>query len=846
MLKPRIQKYFEQNPDLRALFLFDSEGVFTEEIETLQVEGVRFEKFANNFFYLKKQLHTEWLNEKVFLYFPMTSPHKTGKYLEFPLLDILEANKELVTDDEESFLEEFKLGRNQKNLVKKYIKELQYSAVQEVCRPILEADKLDESSLQQGLISAFLKFNKIASWGCILGKLFLLTPNEKESDLKRFLKKLNDNQLFPVLSKKLKFYFGSEPDVIDSEYLILLLQKIRYNQITHWIAEANKLDPYSHLKIREKSILTAIFQLLQEASQHPQINGKLTEMLDFAGKTIHGDKLVEAYGIDAEYGLLSSDMAWRILTAQAETLDYNPRAVIQKLEALYAAHDFEPSIGNTLKFMVQMAETISQINSIPSFTLNKPDEYIQMYASNWNGIDRTYRKAIDSYREISELPDHFDLDRLYQTLNKKYDTFLEKSNREWLKCLQEFGFNYKAIKAPKQYDFYSREIENSSVKTVVIISDALRYEAAYELLGIMHGDDKNVAEIGFQIASIPSKTSVGMSQLLPRKDIRFNEGKITIDGYSTEGIENRQQILRFHMEDAIAIQYNTVESMPLKDSREIFKAPLVYVYHDVIDATGDKKSSERRTFKAVEEAITELGKFVNKVHHTYNVTRVFITSDHGFIYNDQEVEEKDKEPGSVLESIASHNRYELLNKEVNPKLGYCFPIKVTTAFKDGGEVFVLTPESTNRYKKQGVGHQFVHGGGSLQELVVPVINSYRKIQAIAKKVRPLVTNESQLRIVSNILRVTLLQEKKISRTEKELELVIALYKGNQLVSNDVVVKLDSSSDSPTDRIHKVELILNSSAIKETHLKLKAFDIEERLNPIIEILVQNQTIIATDF
>ena len=63
----------------------------------------------------------------------------------------------------------------------------------------------------------------------------------------------------------------------------------------------------------------------------------------------------------------------------------------------------------------------------------------------------------------------------------------------------------------------------------------------------------------------------------------------------------------------------------------------------MIDATGDKKASERRTFDAVEDSIEELKKFVKLLHASYNVAKVYITADHGFLYNDEEIKEKDKE-----------------------------------------------------------------------------------------------------------------------------------------------------------------------------------------------------------
>jgi uncharacterized protein (TIGR02687 family) len=846
MIKDKILTCFSKNPQLRVLFLFDPDGSFEQEILATKIDEIIILSFEGNYFSLKRKLHTDWRNEKVFLYFKKASPHKLKKYLDFPLLDLLEANMELAMDDEEAFLEEFGLNRSQKNIVKKYIRELQFSSVQAVCSPILTADKLDEPTLQRGLISSFLKFKEITTWENIIAKSLLLAYPDKEQDWKRFQKKLNDNGLLQLFEKRAIHYFGPFRDELDQSLLTLFLQQIRYNQITQWIQDASINDPYRQLKIRDRKNLTAIFQLLQQASAHPQINGKLKEALDWAGKTIHGSELIKIYGPDAEYGELTDNMSWTLLSALAEQLDYSPKVAVQKLERIFSAHKLNDVVIDAFEFAIRTGEMIFQINSIHTYTLNNPEDYILRYTVDWNKIDTSYRRAIQAFKRIVDTPEDFDSDKYYKLLNKHYDNFLEKSNREWLKCLNEFGFDYSKIKVPKQYEFFDREIRDNASKTVVIISDALRYEAAKELLGVMHGDDKNVAELGHQIASIPSKTSLGMAQLLPHQDLKFNQGNITESGINTEGIHNRDNILKNIDAEAVAIQFSKAESMPRIEARELFKSPLVYVYHDVIDARGDKRSSERGTFNAITEAVSELSKFISKLHHTYNVTRVFVTSDHGFIYQDVEIEEQDKEPAPGYGDISSHNRYEISSEAKSPRLGYCFPLAKTSDFKDGDQVYVTIPESINRYKKQGVGHQFIHGGGSLQEIITPVINSYRKSQAVVKKVRPLVANESQLRIISNILRINIIQEKKVSRNEKELNLILALYKDSELVSNEVSLTLNSTSDSPTDRVFKVDLILNNSAVKESFLKLKGFDFEERLNPVFDIRVQNQTIIPTDF
>jgi len=441
------------------------------------------------------------------------------------------------------------------------------------------------------------------------------------------------------------------------------------------------------------------------------------------------------------------------------------------------------------------------------------------------------------------MPTGIQLEQTHSELNKVYEEHADQLNREWLKCLNQFEFDYSSLNAPKQFEFYETEVAQTDQKVVVIISDALRYEAAQELLSQMHGDPKNTAEIRYMLASIPSKTSVGMCQLLPGKK-QFNAGDPTADGNNTSGTNNRNSILTAYNPDSRAIQFSELEGMDRDDQREVFKTKIVYVYHDVIDATGDKRSSERRTFDVVEDAIGELQRFVKSLHATMNVSRVLITADHGFLYNDREIQEKEKEAMPVAESIQSHNRYILSTEKQELELGYSFPLKSTSAFED--DVWVNIPFSVNRYKKQGVGHQFVHGGGTLQEVVIPLIESSRKRVEVTKKVKPLLVNRGALRVVSNSLKVNILQESGVSRTEKERTIKIGLYVDNRLVSNEETVVLNSTSEAPSERMTRKDLILSPGASNESVLKLKIFDADDLLNPIIEELVQNSTLIETDF
>ena len=63
--------------------------------------------------------------------------------------------------------------------------------------------------------------------------------------------------------------------------------------------------------------------------------------------------------------------------------------------------------------------------------------------------------------------------------------------------------------------------------------------------------------------------------------------------------------------------------------------------HDKIDHRGHDHSAVEIT-TACRECVTELAALVHSIHMSYNVADIYVTSDHGFLYEDKVFEEKDK------------------------------------------------------------------------------------------------------------------------------------------------------------------------------------------------------------
>ncbi len=843
-MKEKIEKYFRQFPGLRVLFFFDEQEEHRAEIEALDLPGIQKLYWNRNNFYLKTRLHGDLRDERVLLYLPVAAPRTNEAYHAFPLLGLLLANKELSLDDVGQFMDDFQLQRHQKNLVSKYMRELKYATVQEVCRPVLNAANFEEKNLVQGLVSAFLRFNSITPWSLLLGKMLALALPYQAEELGRFQNKIEENQLLDLLQQKTYDYFGERLRDLSTNSLLDLLRRVWYNQITQTLPPKSG-DPYKALKM-DSSTLVFFNQFLQEAARNRRVQEKLDEALDLVKNDIQSRKLIEVYGQDAGFAWYPEDMLWELMALELSNLSISPAGSIGRLQNLSLQEGLEKPLVQTLEFLIHTARLFDKIKGIRSYILDTPDQYILAYVNDWRQVDTAYRRAVRLYRhgDLADAKARLPLDSVIDAVNVAYEQHLDAMNREWLKCLNQYRFDYHKIRAPKQYDFYKTEVEPFDQKVVVIISDGLRYEAAVELLDSLHGDPKNTADIRHLLASIPSKTNIGMAQLLPARELAYADGNIVIDGIKTDGIANRRQILALKNPEAGAEQFSALQGKTQEELREIFKSKVVYVYHDVIDARGDKSASEDRTFLAVEEAIDDLKKFIKSLHATYNVARVLVTADHGFLYNDRPIEDKDKENSPNGKVVQNHNRFEISRESADVEMGYKFPLSATTKFRD--ELFVTIPQSVNRYKLQGVGHQYVHGGGSLQELVVPVIESSRKRQEITKKVTPVLVQRGPLRVVSNILRVQILQRDQVSRFEKEITVSVGLYKDLTLVSTEQIVVLNSTEEAPSERMHRVDLTLAAAAAKESFLKLKVFDVEDKLNPLIEELVQNSTLIQTDF
>jgi uncharacterized protein (TIGR02687 family) len=846
----KIRLQFDKNPSLRVLFFFDKEEEYWGELNNDDLGGLYLINAEKSHFRLKIKLEHELFDNKVVCYFPYEKPRTQKELKKFILLDILKANKELSLDEVADFIDEFKLSDSHRKIVRTYIKELKLKKNQRVLAKVLNQYDFNEANLLKGLISCFLEFKTIKDPTLCLAKLFTLLLPENEDKYNQFEKKLEIAELNELIAKWLYDFLEVSTQTITRDILTTAINKLKYNVLVQHLAEINEDDQYKSLHIQEGFTLQRINSLIVDWENEPNLNDEMNTVFSLVGNDIQESKIIKVYGVDSGFTFYTDNLKFILMGEALRTVNRFPDKVQKLLQSISSSVNQKDELSLLIKFISSSANYYNKINSFSSFILDTPSEYIDRYVKDFSKLDTYYRHTVDTWTKMQKLvyPENINTSTLMDKIHSSYDDYLIQLNREWLDCVQQNGSSFNEIPGPKQFNFYKDQLADSDQKVVVIISDALRYECGEELLKEMLVDTKGFANISYMMTSLPSITQWGMANLLSDKTLSFDGEKLTINDIHVNSTENRQKVLQLEKETAVAVQYKKINTVDREIAREQYfnKKKLVYIYHNVIDDIGDSKKSELKTFSAVNEAIEDLKNLVTKVHASFAVGRVLITSDHGFLFNYNTLPEASFQKAPKGTHAKSHNRY-IITKDIS-NVENCYEFKLSDCSNINSDYKLLTPKAINRFRRQGSGAHFVHGGASLQEMVIPLIESTRKRKDIGRKVPFRILN-TDLKIVSGAIKVKIYQEESVSSTLKVREIIVGIYNdANELASSEISHTLDSPSGIATDRMKEFILNIDSKSVQESVLTLKVFEKgdKDKLNPIVNQKVINNTFMEMDF
>ena len=453
-------------------------------------------------------------------------------------------------------------------------------------------------------------------------------------------------------------------------------------------------------------------------------------------------------------------------------------------------------------------------------TFTTASELYQAYETELFRFDQLYRHFCEA-ADLAEAKGWGILKPLRQELEAVYGNgFVAPLALAWGAFVdaahsQSLLRDWRIEKRGNQQDFYAKQVRpkidrSAGRRVFVILSDAFRYEAAEELRRELNGKYRFEAELTSHLGVLPSYTALGMASLLPHQTLAYKPtGEVLVNGKPVSSLEQRSAVLAEH--DGIAVRGEELLAMSRDAGREFIRDRMVvYIYHNTVDATGDNAATEAKTFAAVRQAITELGNLVSHIINNLNGSQVLVTADHGFLFQESSPEPThrsgldEKPSGTVL----AKKRYLLGHRLPDHESVWHGSTRITAQAE--GEMEFWIPKGVNRFHFTG-GARFVHGGAMPQEIVVPVleVRALRGNAAQSTKGRQVAVHVlgSNHRITTAKHRFELLQTEAVSDRVKPISLKVAIYDGDEVVTNIEKVTFDSASDIMTDRQKWVTLVL---------------------------------------
>jgi uncharacterized protein (TIGR02687 family) len=794
MTEPRItqalSRLFEKH---RIVFWYDSKQELRQDFESLELPDIETREIANNEFGLKHQILREYPTQKFLLYHYGLQPPELDNWL----LDVLLAHGEFRTDQAAIWLAELELGLEFNELTRQHTDFFTASKRREALKRQLKSD--DTAGLLRLKMLAVCA-NSEARIDVILEHLLQELADQKDEKIKLIGRCGLDSYLWDQLKKHFG-YESSKPSLKD-----FVIQLFKHSYESHFLQDSEKatlttdslvfLKRWKDSRQFENSFETLSAQCADVLGVEQDLGKRdFRDLIELDYFSLIDQKIISDLALAVSERTVSSQDVTLWIRNRRQSHWY--RQYRHYYEALEQAAEFVRVLGESQLSMDNLAEGI------------------QRYSRSWYQLDQFYRKFIYHTRmagaasfmaQLNEQIENLYTNNYLLKLNDHFQTFVDQAS-EW-----------QVAPLPRQNQFFERWVKpfiKKETKVCVIISDAMRYEIGEELLRLIRQEDRYSADIEAAVSMLPSYTQLGMAALLPHKELAFSDnetGSVLVDGQSSQGTANRSKILAAALKGrATASTYEDFMNLNRDEGRDLLKAnDVLYVYHNRIDHTGDKIHSEGQAFEAAAQTLEDLVKLVKKLTAA-NATNIIITADHGFIYQHRPLEGSDfLSTEAQGKKILYKDRRFVLGKGLVSDQG----LKHFTSEQLGltGQVEVLIPKSINRLRLKGSGSRFVHGGATLQEVVIPVLKINKKRQSDVSSVEVEIIRGASQVITAAQLAVVLYQKDPVTEKVQARILRAGIYtESGELISDSHELTFDLSAEHPRQRELPVRFMLTRRA-----------------------------------
>ena len=772
----------------KLVFWYDDNGEFVEDMQNVKLDNAKVyflqpdNQFATKLFLERQDTTTNYL-----IYAPFPNPDVRHNHLE----DTLLYSKRFYADRASLLSVDLGIDEKYKPIIEKHIK---FFANKERTQRFydLEIENFNEENIITGLLSAICRTRT-----CSFEEVIRVMLTDSELTDNKFLSEVEKYGLLEDFWKLCEQHFGYT-DVKPTLEKLVVTMFVTYT--AKYVGAELPKAWKEFISYKAGNIIAFMDNLMNNIlywGRYDELSAHVANGLN-VNKAFSDYPAEDLVNCDTFLAIDRILIKWIVERLLAEDMGaaLDSLTIPQVCEKRSKMH-----FGEKTGVCYRMLSSAYQI--IQAGNYRCPDSFkdiLRQYQEEDFRLDCEYRQFYSAYDQIEDTAGFEPLRDLVENIytNEYLETLLPK----WNAAIQEPD---ALMALPLQRDFYARNLKNAKERTVVIVSDAMRYEVGKELFRRMQDDPKCTAKLEVQLSVLPSYTRLGMAALLPHTELMMTDDfKVLIDGLPCDNLAERETVLHKYSSDSVCVQFDSIKSLKVAELRSIFTGKqVVYVYHNQIDARGDKPNTEDEVFVACEEAISEIIDLIHRISTSANTYRFIVTADHGFLYKRDKIAESDKIEG-IKGKTAFINRRFVVSKE--PVLGDGIAnMELGKILRNTDTKWVSYPISDDVFKVTGGGQNYVHGGSSPQEMLVPVL-------ALKMERGHMETRSAGIALVSMVRKITnkitildFIQSEPVSDVVKAASYrLFFISEDNERISNENSCIADSREQDASKRIFRMK------------------------------------------
>lgn len=770
----------------KIVFWYDDAGEFAEDIDTLEIARAKLHKLTQtNLFSTKYLLERQDTESSYLIYAPFPKPDARDNALE----DTLLYSRRFYADRASLLAADLGIDEKYKPVIQKYIK---FFAAKDRTQRFydFEIENFTKESIETALMSALCK-TRTASFEDVLR--VVLTDGGLEDNT--YLADFDKYGLLPAFWQMCEDTLGYTTTDAPSlaQLVATLLVTYTARQLRGDVPQIWKgfVSPY-----KPGSIIAFLGNLMNNIVYRPRYDELVIPIADMLNvRESFGNVAIEAM-LDCDAFPVFDDFIAQWIVERLLDEDTGAASGGLNIPSICELRR-DKHFGEQYAKCYNMLSAAYEIIRHARYSCPKQlEDIVEQYLNADYQVDRHYRHFYSAYDYMENAESFESLRDLVENIYT--NEYLNKLLPAWNAALD---VREAMREESSQLRFFDRRIRYVQEKTVVIISDALRYEVGHELFEKLNGDANCKAEIKHMIGVLPTYTQLGMASLLPHKSLEIKtDGTVLVDGQPSDGTEKREAILQVALPNSRCVR---ADRLPTKrdELREIFTGMgTVYVYHDHIDVRGS--SSDDEVLVACSEAVLEIFALIKRLAGSANVYNFIVTADHGFLYKRDRFTESEKINLDGLNSLYANRRFIISDNSINADGVVSAQLSDIIGGENGR--IVSWPVSANVFKAQG-GLNYVHGGASPQEMLLPVI-------AVKTEKRHVETRPTKIALVSMVRKITnLITQLDFIQQESVSDVITAagykLYfisEDDDRISNEQLYQADKKDADPNKRMFRLK------------------------------------------